>query len=229
METKTDTNGHFVFEGVPPGEREVWHSVNLRPDKTGLSISDSMPIHMGGRAVAMRIRPWAGQSQNMLVQVQAGQTSQITLGGTGRTVVGRIKANNSSQQIDWQKDVQTIRSKVSRPDAPKREDFASEAEYATAKEGWIAGEREFWLSEAGREAQRKSRHYMLVFATDGSFRINDVAPGTYWFNVGVSDPSALGTSIDGKTIGSVQKDVIVPEASGNESSPVDLGAFELVP
>jgi RNA polymerase sigma factor (sigma-70 family) len=229
METKTDTNGHFVFEGVPPGEREVWHSVNLRPDKTGLSISDSMPIHMGGRAVAMRIRPWAGQSQNMLVQVQAGQTAQITLGGTGRTVVGRIKANNSSQQIDWQKDVQTIRSKVSRPDAPKREDFASEAEYATAKEGWIAGEREFWLSEAGREAQRKSRHYMLVFATDGSFRINDVAPGTYWFNVGVSDPSALGTSIDGKTIGSVQKDVIVPEASGNESSPVDLGAFELVP
>ena len=229
MESQTDANGRFVFEGVPPGEREIWHSINLRPDKTGPSFSDGVVIKTGS-GTAMMMRPWAGPSQNMLVQVQPGQTTEVTLGGTGRTVVGRVHANDPSQPINWQMYPYTISSKVSRPDAPQRKDFASDAEYATAEDGWIAGEQKFWLSEAGSEAQRNSRRYLVVFATDGSFRIDDVSPGTYWFNICVPDPSAPDAPFGGKIIGSVQKEIIVPEAgTGNESSPVDVGVFELVP
>jgi RNA polymerase sigma factor (sigma-70 family) len=239
LETMTDANGHFVFEGVPPGDREVSHSVNVKPGKTGPSRGDAVPVRIGD-ATSMPVRPWSGQSQTMLVQVQPGQTAHVVLGGAGRTVVGRIKANDPSQNIDWQKDVQTIRTKVSRPNAPKREDFTSESDCAAAKEAWMAKEQEFWQSEAGREAQRNSHQYVLLFATEGSFRINDVAPGAYWFKVGVADPvtpfipfggtPGEGRGIKVNLIGSINTEIIVPEpGSANESSLVDLGTFELVP
>jgi hypothetical protein len=144
--------------------------------------------------------------------------------------VGRIKSKEPSQQVDWQMDRHTISSKNSRPEAPQRKDFASDANYATAKGSWTAGERKFWLSEVGREAQVASHRYLVVFATDGSFRINDVAPGTYRFDIWVSDPSAPDAPFGGKTIGSIQQEIVVPDLGpDNESSPLDLGVFDLVP
>ena len=229
MEATTDANGHFVFEGVPPGEREVCHQLNLKAGKTGPEKSDEIVLKTP-RSTSMMLRPWYGQSQRTLVRVEPGRTTQITLGGTGRTLVGTVKVNGLAREIDWQRDVQNLSSKSSRPPAPKREDFTSESAFKTAQTEWSSQEREFWLSETGRDFQLSSHQYVPLFDTNGSFRIDDVLPGTYQLSIHISDPTVADSSFSGKSLGSIEQELTVPEASdGSEQPPIDLGVLELQP
>lgn len=185
LATKTDADGRFVIEGVPPGDWKVSHRLNLK-DKMGASI----PL-----------------SQSRYIEVKAGQTTQVTVGGTGRTVVGRIKVSGLTQQVDWLRGVHRLSSKVPNP-----------------------VDRDFCLSEAGREAQRRSREYALMVDAEGAFKIDDVLPGIYDLRISMNAPNPpddlrFRTSFI-RTIQKTIGEIIVPDAPAGEATVCDLGALE---
>ena len=220
LQVQTDDGGHFVFEGVPPGQRKVSFSPKFRKDKMGA----------------------LGFSHDQIVVVAPGETSYVTLGGAGRAVVGRISAEGISKPIEWAQDVHKLTLKVGLPPeavVPERNAFASDQNYSNAMQHYIDRSRAYWLSDAGREAQRMERTYMLLFSPDGSFRVNDVPPGTYELSVTPTEPPAPVKMAGGGTsffavgttpIGSVKVEVVVPEiGDAQEGTPVDLGMFRLKP
>jgi hypothetical protein len=191
MSTKTDADGHFVFDGVIPGELEVDHILSFRDGKGG-------PIPL---------------TQRTLINVAPGQTTQAIVGGEGRRVIGSVTANTPNIHIDWQRDVQSLKSKF--PGEP--------AERAA----------EYWGSPAGREAERAEHVYVPVFEINGTFTINDVLPGDYVLNISISDPGEPDDVLQNpaklfnrKFVGSARKDVTVT-ASDDADSPLDLGVLQL--
>jgi hypothetical protein len=74
----TDSNGNFVLEHVPPGEATISRSIR---------ISDRASRY----------------SHSMSVNVKAGETVSITIGGTGRPVTGKVKVPDYlKEKFDWQ-------------------------------------------------------------------------------------------------------------------------------
>jgi RNA polymerase sigma factor (sigma-70 family) len=210
LQTRTDAEGRFSFEGVPPGDFQVSHRLNYRDGQPG-------PIP---------------DSQQTSIHVRAGETTQVTLGGTGWKVIGKLKPNGGGWLIDWKLDVQWLRSKPAGPELPKRTDFASSADFLAAQQQWVEDQHSFWASAAGQEARQHQRRYVLDFATDGSFKIDDVIPGTYELSIRVSDPKAPvpGTPAGSlyKTLNSLTKEIVIPEIpAGADGTPYDLGELEL--
>ncbi len=211
LETRTDAEGHFAFFGVPPWSLQLAHRLNFRDGQGG-----AIP-----------------QNLQTKIKVEAGQTNFVNLGGTGRKVIGRVvlKSSEPKQKINWQLDVQTMATKLpgSSP-APKPEAFPSPTEFQAAQEKWMAEQAAFWQSEAGREAQNHQKRYTLVFDQNGSFRIDDVDPGTYELKLRLSDQTkpVHGTfSPLYEPLGTLTKEVTIPEADDPEGPPVDLGVLEL--
>ena len=221
LEAKTDAVGCFVFEGVPPGERKMASGPRLRDGRMSASaINHEQPV-----------------------VVKPGETTHVTLGGTGRTVTGRVSADGITKPIDWQQDdIHILTLKVGIPleaVRPGRGDFATDPEYASAISACAERSRPFWLSEAGREAQRMQRTYVLLFNPDGSFRVNDVPPGTYELSLTPMEPPAPVKTAGGgtvsprfgtKPIGSLSMEVVVPEVSEAHGKTVlDLGILQIKP
>ncbi len=210
LQGKTDAEGRFAFEGVPPLTLQISHRLSFRDGQAG-----TIP-----------------QSQMRQFQVQAGQTTFVTLGGTGCKVVGKLMLGGGrpAQQINWQLDVQTLETKPAGvPAAPEPGAFASAAEFQAARKAWLDAKMAFWQSEAGREAQRNRRSYVLVFDKDGSFKIDDVEPGTYELKIRLSDPGkpAMGFGGSYEALGTLTKAITIPEpVSGQEAGTFDLGLLE---
>jgi hypothetical protein len=77
--TKSDGDGRFRFERVPPGNHMVFRYINLNGDEPG-------PI---------------GFSHGEPVTVRPGETAQVTLGGKGRPVIGRFVFSHSLTNYNW--------------------------------------------------------------------------------------------------------------------------------
>ena len=218
---RTDAEGRFIFEGVPPGERKIASGPRLRD----------------GRLSAPAI------NHEQFVLVKPGETTHVALGGSGRAVVGRISTADLGKPVNWQQDdihILTLKVEIP-PEAvmPVRGDFDSDPAYGSAINAYAERSRPFWLSEAGKEAQRMQRTYALQFHPDGSFRVNDVPPGTYELSVTPMEPPAPVVSAGGGTvlprfgttpIGALKLEIVVPEAGDAQTdAAVDLGVLRLNP
>jgi hypothetical protein len=196
LKTTPDSNGNFVFEKVPPGARKVHLQYKF------FEGSGTTPL-----------------SHGVFVDVKAGETADIVIGGTGRTVIGKLTAE---RQIDWRSDVHRLTLKVPNPDLgrppPTKGGTPEERERAFAE--YEKRSRAFWTSTKGREIERSRLTYIPVFSKDGSFRIPDVPAGRYELVVELREPLARGH----RMIGSFKKDVIVPDGS----ELLDIGTFPLV-
>jgi RNA polymerase sigma factor (sigma-70 family) len=212
LETTTDDQGRFSFQGVPPWDLQIAHR---------LSFHQSSP---------MGIIPQNLQTQ---IKVVAGQTNFVALGGTGRQVIGSIKlpGNETERQVDWQLDVQTLTTKpAGLPEPPQREALGSQGEFQAASKKWFEDQSAFWKSEAGREAQRNQKRYVLVFDKNGSFKIDDVVAGNYELKIRLSDPAKpIPRSFVPlyEPIGTLTKEITIPEATSQELGSIDLGVLEL--
>jgi hypothetical protein len=145
MSAKTDANGRFVFETVPAGERRVDWRPGFRDGKTGV-----VPL-----------------SHGVPVAVKPGETAQVTLGGTGRLVVGKVVVARRDKPIDWTQDVQSLTLKLSTPPEPvfpKPADFASENEFTAAIQKIADQNKPFWTSDEGKALQGAQRTYVPLFA-----------------------------------------------------------------
>src|SRR5207344_637212 len=99
-----------------------------------------------GSGYSMVLPAISGPSLVTFLHVEPGAKAEIRLGGTGRQVVGKLRAANIAQSIDWTRDVQRLTSKAGLSvvgPAAKRQDFNSEKEYFAAQQQWYARLREF--------------------------------------------------------------------------------------
>ena len=170
-------------------------------------------------------------SHGKFITVRPGETTEVILGGTGRPVVGRVKATGAeASQINWNHGVNKLTTKFPDDpdnDRPYEKQFSSPDERRKAFEDYSKKHRAFWMSENGRAREREMTSYVLVFNQDGSFRADNVPAGTYTLNISLTQ--AGRENFPHQAIGTLSKEVIVPE--GDETSleaPFDLGTFELV-
>jgi thiol-disulfide isomerase/thioredoxin len=87
-----------------------------------------------------------------------------------------------------------------------------------------------YRSEEQAARRRAERSYWVNFSADGSFRVDDVPPGTYELRINLTEPRKPGENRFGpvtpdKTIASLTREVTVPEIASEE--PLDLGLLEL--
>jgi peroxiredoxin len=225
LRTTTDQEGEFVFERVPPMAVEVYHEPKVRDSRTG--------------SIAM--------SQTTRFSLKPGEKREVTLGGKGRPVIGRVAVNGYEGRIDWRADVQSLELIVPEPaglpdlqafykefnkshEAAKTEDEkkAVRAELERRHKEAEDQRRAYYASEAGRQHHFAKRHYALNFAQDGSFRVEDVPGGRYSLRVDLREPGDGPSRYSAPKIGDLTKEIEVPDSPGGRSDePFDVGVLQM--
>jgi RNA polymerase sigma factor (sigma-70 family) len=173
----TDAEGRFAFERVVPGE---------------VLISRLIPF--GGIASA-------GGSPSARLDVAPGATTRLTLGGTGRPVVGKaVVPAGFAGRDDW------------------RFGFCYLTRKPTTEQEQIPA-----------PFRRPAESYVFKVEPDGSFRIDDIGAGDYEIQIIVNERPAEGGGLIGhEPLASVRRDVVVPAMPGGRSDePLNLGAIPL--
>jgi hypothetical protein len=178
FQAKPDAEGHFAFDRVPPGHFSLY-----------LNRAMGTPL-----------------TCRTLVEVRPGESTAVTIGGEGRTVIGKLLAVGVRPE-EWRK-----------PDtmatlAPKSDPLPYPEILNAAEAGFWSVD--FWQSQAGLDHLNRNRGYGLGLASNGTFRSEGVQPGKYqlWAQVGKLW---------------VDKEVTVPEIPAAGDGEVDLGSFNLV-
>jgi hypothetical protein len=138
--------------------------------------------------------------------VKAGETNRVIIGGTGRPVIGKLLIPATLTNAP---------SQVSRPPSGwyvKFSDPATNRPFNYQVEPTLYG---------------TNRQINAQMGLDGTFRVEDVTPGTWWLLADIlSFPTDGGNAT---TVATVGKTFIVPKISGGRSNePLDLGTLELV-
>jgi len=201
-------DGKFTFEKVPPGERTAALQFRLNDRESGRTAT----------------------SHSVPVMVKPSATSTVMIGGTGRPVFGRINVIGAEvQDLDWRRDQHSMQSAITMPvdiPPPRITPNMSDEDRQLAYREYNDRQAAFWRTEQGRALERKQRHYALVFENDGSFRVENVEPGTYSVYVSPTNPDRGDNYYE--SIGSMNKTVTVPEApAGKADEPFDLGSMDL--
>ena len=191
---QADDQGRFVLADVPPGERYL---VRLTP--------------MQGN------RGWMW-SHGETITVRTGALTQVTFGGKGRTVIGKV-VPNEPREIAWQSGHHMLGTPQPRPPPTAR----------------TAAELRAWSEQPEvKEARAHYRYYSVTFDDDGSFRAEEVPPGHYELNFYFTGPPGQGDSSGapfraGALVGSLRQEFDVPEMpNGPVAEPLDLGRLDFV-
>jgi uncharacterized GH25 family protein len=188
FEAKTDDQGRFVLTFVPPGE-EVLHR--------------RVPLGAGSYT----------QSPLATVRVPPGETLVTNVGGTGRTLIGKLKLSGDAS-FDFNHAFARISPPMTR----------LLAKYNALK---TDAEREALAQSAEAEAVlQNARNYGAVVQPDGTFRAEDVEPGTYEFTLQPLMPRAPA-SRDFKIYVSARELVVPAARDDNDDSVVDWGGVDL--
>src|SRR6185369_15686459 len=148
-----------------------------------------------------------------LVAVRPGETAQVTIGGKGRAVVGRLVLSPPLPNYDWGSKL--IALVQNRPDlvAPKMEQSPTDGVFFR-----------LWNIYDASIAK-----YYLELHPDGSFQITDVLPGEYTLAVPINEPPANPSQETawlrpGPGLGGITNSVVVPQPANDQiEPPLDLG------
>ena len=238
-----DVNGYFVMDRLPPGDARLGRQIRLG---------------------SMR----STTSHAVRVQVKAGETTVVTIGGTGRPIVGRaVVPADYNEPIEWTRAHSSLGTP--RPQPPYPDNFQTMTreerlewivnwqnteegkelieqhlwvrypdnvtemtmeEIQAWRKGWRESEEGKAFMKAQQERQKQRRHYAVVIAHDGRFRVEDVPAGKYQFQVTVLE--RLGGSPYrsgyGDVIGSLSHEFEVPDMNeGRSDEPLDIGTLQL--
>ncbi len=225
-ETTTDGAGRFIFPRVPPVDIKLFHAPKMGRGKAGL-----IPI-----------------TQITNLTLRAGETRAVNLGGQGRAVTGRVVLKNYKQTVNWPEEVCWIDSQAPEPaDCPSFEPITqeyhramhaamTEADKDAAQARYLAGHdlvarqlRAYYASPAGRKYWFSKRRFVLRFAPDGSFRIDDVPGGTYGLMLDLREPASDRDRQRSPVIATHQQEIEVPDSPGGRSdTPFDVGVINLI-
>ena len=197
-----EADGGFLFEKVPPGEHRLALEYRFKDERNGdLALSHGFPV-----------------------TVKAGETTDATLGGTGRRVTGRVKILGGDQSdVDWKRDVHRL--VLNLPDAANAR-AAAQPRPLIFLGGFNPVANQPMTVEAMRARQRAERMYVLLVDTNGNFRADNIPPGTYNLSLNVTDPE--DEYYNRRSIGALNQPVTIPdEPNAKVNAPFDLGALEL--
>lgn len=205
LKVDTDAEGNFNVDRVPPGERKASLQilVNNRSSGRGASSTHGVPV-----------------------LVKPGATTEVLIGGTGRTVVGRMTvAGGDPEDVDWKRDVHTMSTILSTPPnllGVMMTPNMTEEDRQRAYREFNERQRAFWMTEEGRAIKRKQRTYTLLFETNGTFRVDNVEPGEYQIYISLTNPDRPDNYYE--HIGSANRNVSIPAAKAGEATvPFDVG------
>jgi beta-lactamase regulating signal transducer with metallopeptidase domain/peroxiredoxin len=200
-ETECDANGSFTFEKVPAGWFEAGYLI--RTGDSGWSITSRMPV-----------------------EVKSGETAEITLGGSGRPVVGKfVPPAGYDKSIYFGNGLRALNR--TRPDEPRPDDYdrMTKRQQQQWRTQWRKTDQYRQYSDAYWH-DPNWRHYTFRINDDGSFRIEDVIAGKYDFTVWIEE--RLGGGGPPEEIAGYYGTIEVPEMPGGRSDePLDLGELEL--
>jgi hypothetical protein len=145
------------------------------------------------------------------VDVKPGGVTQVTIGGSGRTVIGKVRLSDSNAEVNWQHAHASLHLPF--PEAFLKPDKA--------------GDQSAWLqSAAGKAFLKNNRAYAFKVAADGSFHAEEVLPGKYELDIMLM-ASAEPAMNPSDFIGRFHQEVVVPETSNKaDDTPADLGTLE---
>lgn len=206
--TKTDANGAFTLENIPPGAGRMMISEG---DGKSHIISSPTPEIISG-----------------LVEVRPGETAEVQIGGTGRTVTGKLIPPPGVEIRNWPLQAEEF-TKLFTANSftyPIPKDLNGEA-----REKW---KLEYADTDAGRTWLQSQYAYPVEIAADGTFTIPEVLPGKYTMFITVVQ-GYLGSGADTtvpfnptstKQIAFNRAEVTVPE-SPSDGSPLNIGNITL--
>jgi hypothetical protein len=144
---------------------------------------------------------WDGEK----IVVKAGETNRVIIGGTGRPVIGKLLIP------------ETVTNSPSRASLPPSRLYVKFSDSTTNNP--FNYEVQATLYATNRELKAK-------MSLDGTFRVEDITPGTCWLLADILSFPAQGGSAT--TVATAGKEFIVPEMSGGRSDePLNLGTVEL--
>jgi len=225
-ETTTDSAGRFEFPRVPPVDVKIFHA-----PKAAQTEARVIPI-----------------TQITNLTLKAGETRSVILGGQGRPVVGRVVLKNYHKPWNWQEQVFWIDSLATEPtDCPNfdaiNQEFhkarnaaktqadieAAETRYLAEKDRVSRQLCAYYSSPAGRQFGFSKRSYVLRFARDGSFRIDDVPGGKYQLAIDLREQIVINGQTHSPLIDLHRQEIDVPDSAGGRSeTPLDLGLIKMV-
>lgn len=181
-----------------------------------------------GRFVVERVLPGFAVAFTPTVgpfsfEVRPGQTARVTLGGSGRSVVGRVAAPGETALPFPLEKGAFARLVLDQPEPTRPGTFAAmgPAERAAYFGRW-------YQTPEGRAWKLGYQGNPIRVSADGSFRAVDVPPGKYKLEIRVSDPEVSRRRDEKRTevSASVERKVVVPEGPAGE--PIDLDTLELI-
>jgi beta-lactamase regulating signal transducer with metallopeptidase domain len=209
----TGNDGRFTFDRVVPGKGRIGQVVRF--DVTQTSSANTWT----------HCRP---------IDLPPGKTVRVDLGGTGRSVVGKLTPPSGLDvQVDWNFALaQLVPTLPDPPPAPIPDEIRDDDKARTAwGNEWLA-------SDEGKAWQKQQEaHNALIYAMhryaasidpDGSFRLDDIPAGEYELTVRLQAAPAGGERFAQTVIGTLRHVFTVPKMDGGRfDQPLDLGELVL--
>lgn len=194
-----ETDGSFVCDAVPPGERMV-----------------QLRYYMPNESGTMRL------SHNQPVTVKSGETNDVLIGGTGRTVTGQVALQGLPEvKIDERRGEFLLRLQPGPQPSEIPPPLTIPPRATPAERQRLRAEHTAKIQEAARNRVRASRflqrQYALRFDDNNHFTVPNVPPGEYSLQLTPYDPRAPKNT--SRTLGNLTRTVKIPEGPG----PFDLG------
>jgi thiol-disulfide isomerase/thioredoxin len=191
LDTKTDSQGRFRVDRIVPDS-------DLR---VGRQIQLSSNTYTTAAAVKVLAKP--------------GQSVTIAIGGTGRPVVGRIglpEALASGAQ-PWIPANAMLSTTAQYPEVKRPDNFdeMSVEDRQAWYQKWLETDEGKAYQKAQQEVADKQRNYPIVLNTNGSFRADDVLPGTYHLSVMIAAPPPANQCGFGEELATASAQVTVPD------------------
>ncbi len=197
--TTSNAEGKFAFQRVIPGTGYVQRHAQL---------GDNQWISEGG----------------FQVQFVAGRTTKLQLGGTGRTLVGRVAVPLvEGKPIASTSGYATL--EVKPPTVPVPRDFHQHdsPQYKAWYEQWVG------LALGTGYQAASTRHLDRSIGSPGEFRLPDVEAGVYQLKI-IFRESRDASPGKPPQVWSAVREITVPETpDGRTDEPIDLGTLELKP
>jgi len=142
------------------------------------------------------------------VTVKPGEVTQLSVGGIGRTVIGKLHL--IGLEPNWQHVHVSLHNAM--PDALKNARTPAERKASAS-------------SAEAKLAIKNYRAYPVLVSNDGSFRVEEVLPGKYDFDLTMWGSPRQPMSPP-EMSGQCHREVVVPEGAAKDA-PADLGTIEI--
>jgi uncharacterized GH25 family protein len=203
--TTTGPNGEFEFERVFAGKGWLGRQIIFMMDEGATEVASAKSVPL---------------------EIVAGQTEQVNVGGDGTAVVGKLAAvEGVKDEVPWHFARIHVRIEVP-PTPPMRLPVAVQNDrkrfQAWFKEWQLTPEGIAWkgISDANQRLTESSPHFTATVDRDGSFQIDDVPSGNYTLNMYFDlQRPAPGRLANYK--------FAVPAGADATSEPIDLGVLQL--